>query len=238
MPNDQFTTAASAIAFISKCEIKGVRFTVDGETVKSDMRKGAHIRDFSDGAASLYHNKRVDNWDGARLVVRANGIYMFGLYIPSGVQGMLIVELNRPSVELLTANRDGFRDRNLRYAISEFGNQLAADTRSAIKQKAGLVRERYKGNGKYSSGLDQSDGTAAMLDLQGVMMPAAGKKKITIATSRSRRCKTRSSSSWCPGGRVPDLPLWTCLRSLMSQPFPSRGSRSVAARTWKTRCGR
>ncbi len=169
MPPDQATHASAAIAFIGKSYIPGVKFAVNGEAVKADLKRGDHIRDFGD-SASLYHNKRPNSF-GARLLVRANGVFMFGLYISSEVPGSLVVELNKPSIDLLAANRDGFRDSDLRWQVSGFANELAADVRSAIKQKKGLIRQKFKGTGRFSSRAAEREREAQILGLEGSMMP-------------------------------------------------------------------
>jgi hypothetical protein len=170
MPADQATHAAAAISFIGKCLIPRVRFTVNGDPVKANLKKGTFLRDFGDGAASLYHNKRKDSFN-ARMLVRANGIYMFGLYVTSEVPGSLIVELNKPSVDLLTANRDGFRNSQLRWQVADFANELAADVKSAVRKKKGLIREKFKGTGRFSSRFSDAERAADILGLEGVMLP-------------------------------------------------------------------
>lgn len=167
MPSDQATNAAAATSFIKKCLIPKVSFTVNGVLERADLRPGKEIRNF-DGKATLYHNKKsvVDG-----ILVRANGIYMFDIYVSNRVEGSLIMELNRPSIELLTANRDGFRDSSLRYEVSDFSNQLAADIKSALKSKQGLIREKFRGTGQFSSGVRGGDLESAIIEAQVSFVP-------------------------------------------------------------------
>jgi len=167
MPADQATGAAAAEAFIGKCYLPRVRFTVNGEEVKADLRKGKEIRNF-EGKATLYHNK---SGGFRRMLVRANGIYMFNIYVSSQTEGTLVVELDQPSIELLTANRDGFRDSSLRYSVSEFANQLAADVKSALRAKKGLIREKFRGTGQFSSGVRGEILESHILQTQGALVP-------------------------------------------------------------------
>ena len=146
MPADNPTSAAAAWAFIGKCYLPRARFTVDGETARASLSPGEVLREF-EGKAALSQNKR-GTFEGSMLI-RANGLYMFGRRVPQEVKGTLIVELLRPSVELLTANRDGFREKSLGWAMEEFAGELGADVRSALKKKKGLIRERFQGTGKF-----------------------------------------------------------------------------------------
>lgn len=166
MPRDQATHASAAMSFIGKCDIARVKFYVDGELVKAEFKSGEHIRDFAD-SASLFHNKKKDGF--CTLLVRANGIFMFGLDVSSSVQGSLVLELTRPSVDLLTANRDGFRSTELRQAVSGFVNILAADTKSALRKKKGFIREKFKGTGKFSA--SSSELRAELYFSEGSVLP-------------------------------------------------------------------
>lgn len=152
MPADKTTTEAAAISFISKCYIPKVRFTVNGRDVKADLEPGELVDDW-DGKADVYHNPGVQ-LSNSQMLVRTGGLYSFGIWLSSGVPGVMIVELKGRSVDLLTANRDGFRDRNLKYAAQDFVNQLAADISSKLKKKAGGIRQRFKGKGKFKSAED------------------------------------------------------------------------------------
>lgn len=167
MPTDQATSAAAAEAFIEKCYLTGVRFTVNGKAVNAKLRKGEELVDF-DGRAMLYHNKKSEGHYSC-LLVRANGLYMFYLWITAGVPGTLILELTKPSIELLSANRDGFRDIALKRGVESFINQLAKDTKSALAKKKGMVREKYRGTGKFE--VTHRDLQATILENEGALLP-------------------------------------------------------------------
>jgi hypothetical protein len=167
MPLDQTTSAAAAQAFIGKCHLPGIRFTVNGTEAKAGLRKGEEIIDF-DGKAILCHNKKAEGsyWG---LLVRANGLYMFDTRITRGVPGALILELTKPSIDLLTANRDGFRDTGLRHSVEDFITVLAKDTTSALDKKKGLFRERFRGTGKFE--VTTRELNAALLENEGTLLP-------------------------------------------------------------------
>ncbi len=183
MAPDQTTTAAAAIAFIEKCELPTVRFSVvEGETGKVYKPKAAlkcvkPLRDF-DGKAILCHNVKVPGY--GELLVRTMGLYMFGMYVPSGVKGTLLVELKGSSVDLLTSNRDGFRDKQLKRDVEGYVNELAADVRSALKAKQGLIREKFRGaEGTYVAEREAQKREGEMLDSLEIVAPdarGAGKK--------------------------------------------------------------
>ena len=168
MPVDQATRAAAAEAFIEKCYLTGITFTVNGKVINSRLRKGEELLDF-DGKATLYHNKKAEG-NYAALLVRANGLYMFYIYVTAGVPGTLILELTRPSIELLSANRDGFRDFGLKKSVEQYINQLAKDTASALRKKKGMIREKFRGTGKFE--VTHRDLQSAMLESEGAILPA------------------------------------------------------------------
>lgn len=180
MPADNATPASAVLAFIENCELPKVRFVVerrirgvvqDRWEPKAKLKCGTPLRDF-DGKAMLCHNKRASGSYEGEMLVRTMGLYMFGLYVPRGIPGAVIVELTGPSIDLLTSNRDGFRDRELRRDVENFGNELAADVKSALRKKHGLVREKFLGpEGRYRVEREASDREARMLDLLEVVAP-------------------------------------------------------------------
>lgn len=142
MAADDATSEAAAISFLKKCNIH-VRFTVNGKEVKANLKPGELIRSL-EGKADIYYDKK-QRLDSAVMLVRVQGIYMFERWISSDVEGTTIVELTGKSTELLTANRDGLRDYTLERALDAFQNEIAADTKSALKKKKNLVHEIYEG---------------------------------------------------------------------------------------------
>lgn len=162
MPSDQCTHDSAAISYIEKSFIPHVKFSVNGNPIKAALKPGEAVRDFGD-AARLHYDKRHKFYSNAMLV-RANGLFMFGMWV-DGIEGKLIVELLRPSIELLTANRDGFRDRDLRRQVESFVSELAKDVRSALKKKKGLIRDKYVSGKKFK---------ASQREIEATMMRHAG----------------------------------------------------------------
>ncbi len=170
MAPDQTTHASSAIALVERCDLPRVSFRVidrapHRETVydpQAKLKCKKILREFEDKAV-LCHNKRGETY-GA-LLVRSMGLYMFDMYVPSGVKGTLLVELIGPSIDLLTSNRDGFRDKRLKQDVQGYASELSADVRSALKAKAGILREKFLGSeGKYLAEREANDALATVLD--------------------------------------------------------------------------
>ena len=153
MPADKHTPSYAATFFIQKCYLPKVRFRVDKNTRKAALKTGKLVRRFGDEAA-LYYSEKNEGY--GTMLVRSNGLYMFDSWVSSEVEGTIIVELLRPSVKLLTANRDGFRDRDLRRQVGDYTNELAADVMSALRVKKGLIRKRWKGSGKFRAELERT----------------------------------------------------------------------------------
>ena len=190
MPHNNTTEAILAYNFIKKCNLPRVDFSVnhgrldESDWVKADLKPGRKIREFKDNRgrvlATLHHYKK-EAAVPQRLLVRAQGLMMFGKWVSSDVPGQLILELKAPSVELLTANRDGLSDRTvLRWSLEDYVNTLAADITSALKKKSGLVRKKYYGRGGRTAATDRSKYTAAVLqDAVGDLEPEGSKGAIS-----------------------------------------------------------
>lgn len=126
MPLDQTTTVAHALNFIKKCDVPGVRWHVrasDGgrvteeHTPQADLHCGDMVRDF--GTAELCAN-RTAPIRGDKMIVRVRGragsVFMYDTWVSEGIGAVPILEITGRSVDLLTANRDGIRDFDLRRA--------------------------------------------------------------------------------------------------------------------------
>lgn len=161
MPETNCTSDAEARAFIAKCHIPRVRFSVNDEPVRANLGPGEELRCFGDKAI-LSLNRR-GQFRG-QLLVRSNGLYMFTVGVDNEIQGTLVLELKRSSVELLTANRDGFRDSDLRWGVNDFTRELAKDVKSALAKdvksalakKKGLIKKKYKGTGRFKAESEES----------------------------------------------------------------------------------
>lgn len=145
MPADKCTDAAMALAFLEKCDLPGVRFTVNGKVARADLR-GYKLVNEVPGKAEVYFTPTKDKQ--SYIYVRAKGLFMFQVYVGE-VPGFILAELTAPSIEVLTANRDGFRDYHVGRAIDQFGEKIAKDNLSALKSKQGLIRQKFEGTGKF-----------------------------------------------------------------------------------------
>lgn len=146
MPGDNYTYYAPAISFIEKCYLPKVHFTVNGSPYKAALKAGKLVESV-EGKVDIYFNKgKVDT---SQLLVRTNGLFMFNMYLGSGIPGYVIAEITAPSIEILTANRDGFRDYTVRRAVSEFAERIVKDVKSATRSKKGLIRQKFAGTGKF-----------------------------------------------------------------------------------------
>jgi hypothetical protein len=184
MPRDEATHEPAAKAFISKCYLPRVRFHVNGEVAKANLKQGELVKEFGDKAA-VYYDKRSSSY--TQMLIRANGLYMFEQYISSEVPGTIVVELLQPSIELLSANRDGFRDSELRWSMRKFADRLATDATQELKSKKGLIRKRFKGSGKFKA-TSTDTLTAALLESLGAMIPRGkqGRQELTMSAGQQR----------------------------------------------------
>jgi hypothetical protein len=153
MASDDCTTDLAAKSFLAKCHLPGIRITVNGEPVKASMRtSGDKVLDLGGDKAEVYFT-RGKVFDGSHYFVRVKGsrgsLYTFAGYLPDDVGGSVIVEIVKPSIDILTANRDGFSDWRVRRQMEQFLASLAADVSSALRQKKGLIREKFKGEGRF-----------------------------------------------------------------------------------------
>jgi len=174
MPPDEATTEAACLAFLEKCSLPNIRFEVNGRSALANLRLGDELQEFG-GKAKLYYEKTKGFRQ--KLLVRSNGLFMFDMWISDGVEGTLIVELTGRSIDLLTANRDGFRDYDLKRDMEQFVNRLSADLRSALRKKQGLVREKFRGSGQFKAKDDQRFLRANLLEDIRVLEPLQETKK-------------------------------------------------------------
>ena len=145
MPADRKTDHVMACAFLEKSYLPNVSFTVNGDAVEANLM-GDDLIDSVPDKADIYfiRGNKTQNY----LYVRTHGLFMFSRYI-GDVPGFVIAELTAPSVDLLTANRDGFRDYYVGSAIDRLAERIAKDNLSALKSKQGMIRQKWKGSGKF-----------------------------------------------------------------------------------------
>ncbi len=160
MPMDKHTTAADAQSFLKKCWIPGVRFMVNGAVVRANQKAGQLVESAS--GLDITYKKTSKEFDQPTCLVRVKGLYMFDQYIASDVKGVVIVEVTGPSIEILTANRDGLRDYEARRTLQGYLNRLAADVKTATKASRNIVKKKYEGTGKFEAKPDQVEAELLM----------------------------------------------------------------------------
>jgi hypothetical protein len=120
--------------FAALAQWKGV-LTVNGHTLATDLRKGSPRREYEWG--KVYTNQQQSNL----LVVRIGGQPMFTRNIR--FKGCVLVELTGTSGQRLVSSRDRLQYR-YNDELDDLLNELAVDTRSALKQQRAEYK-RYQG---------------------------------------------------------------------------------------------
>lgn len=152
MASDDHTDVASAKAFIAKCNLPGIKLSINGERMKAAMSASNKLFDIGD-KAEVHFNKGISYGSYCYYYVRTKGprgsLFMFSGYVSNGVGGTVIVEITKPSIDILTANRDGFADWRVRSEFEEFVNRIAADVSSALQKKNGIFEQKFEGSGRF-----------------------------------------------------------------------------------------
>lgn len=177
MPADKKTDGAVALAFLQRCNLPGIVFTVDGKPARADLSGGQIVASVPDKADLYYIQSATKQPD---LYVRARGLFMFSRYI-GDIPGFIVAELTAPSIELLTANRDGFRDWQVRQAIDSYAERIAKDNLSALNTHAGLIRKKFTGAGKFRARQRASD-LLEQIGPQGAPTRGTGGMSFTLST--------------------------------------------------------
>lgn len=183
MPADQHTDAPAAIAFIEKCDLPGVRFRVTqfdqyGEqrwTPKAKLKAKNELVEIP-GKAIIYTTK-VKGRKPWHMYIRVKGIYMFEEYVGETPGEQVIVEITAPSIEILTANRYGFRDREVRREVSRLATRIAKNTQSAFETKQGIFKKKYEGGGKFRAERKAAE-ASALAEIGPIAATRGGKTKI------------------------------------------------------------
>lgn len=147
MPADRKTDSAMALAFLQRCNLPGVHFTVNSESARARLSGGNLVVSIP-GKVDLFYKKAKEKQPD--LYVRSKGLFMFSRYI-GDVPGFLIAELTAPSYDILTDNRDGFRDRQVQGEIDRYAERIAKDVMTALRGKQGLIRQKFLGTGKFKA---------------------------------------------------------------------------------------
>jgi hypothetical protein len=148
MPPDKKTDDVVALGFLEKCFLPGVRFTVNGAPAKANLAaSGAPVSQVPDKIDIFFMPTKTTQ---SYIYVRTRGLFMFQSYVGE-VPGFILAELIGPSIEILTANRDGFRDYTTQRAVEKLSERIAKDNLSALKSKQGLIRQKFEGTGKFKA---------------------------------------------------------------------------------------
>ncbi len=158
MAADQTTDEPAAMAFVEKCDLPHIRFTVNGKTVRASLHGDKMVAE-AEGKAEIYYIPMKTGEQQSQLYVRARGLFMFEKYIGS-VPGYVVAELTAPSIDILTANRDGFRDWEVRREIDKLAEKIAKDNVTALARSRGLIRKKYEGQGKFRARERESEALA------------------------------------------------------------------------------
>ena len=126
--------SACSSDFAALAQWKGT-LTVNGQVLATDLRKGSPRREYEWGR--VFTNQQHSNL----LVVRIGGQPMFTRNIK--FKGCVLVELTGTSAQRLVASRDRLQYR-YNDELDALLNELAVDTRSALKQQRAEYK-RYQG---------------------------------------------------------------------------------------------
>jgi hypothetical protein len=170
MPDDygKFTTAQTdARSFLAKCYLPGIEFRIAHQNEKetpavkiddlivADKQVGRLIKEFPKGLNVYFKETDPTDSKSSSLFVRVDGLYMFSKSIYTSIQGQLIAETNLPSIQVLTANREGFAVQGLSYDLDDFCGSLVKKEREVLRDTTGLIRKKFKGSGKFTAAREQ-----------------------------------------------------------------------------------
>lgn len=239
MPSEKHTDIANAMAYVEKCYLPSVRFKFesnDPETstsvVQASLRNGRHVRDIG-GKASIYYTKNP-KVDVSKILVRTKeNLFMYDTYLPSEVSGYVVVQLLRPSVELMTSNRDGISDYEVRRALDAFVNELSANTLSALKAKKNLITEVYQGE-RFTARQQREAEANLVLSIGEMMQAKIGKEPVYEVTGDAKRFISDEIEKQNNADRAPhELVLGSnkvVVEACMDQKFSSREAGEVLAK--------
>ena len=168
--------------FAALTQWKGI-LTVNGQALATDLRKGSPRREYEWG--KVYTNQQHSNL----LVVRIGGQPMFTRNIK--FKGCVLVELTGTSAQRLVSSRDRLQYR-YNDELDALLNELAVDTRSALKQQRAEYKryqgEKVKAEGKQPKaqpGLDVAALVQTISQPEGNSQPQGGIR--SVAVSRENR---------------------------------------------------
>lgn len=159
MPGDngKYTNAGTfAHDFVKKCDIPGVEFRIiqrhpdyspTDKTIYADRKAGELVRSLTGLDVHFTRSKSTDSftWE---VDIRVQGLYMFTKYTDK-IPGDLIIETTIPSTKLLLSNREGFVNSDVQKELDKYIVELTKGPREALEKKSNLIREKFKGSGKF-----------------------------------------------------------------------------------------
>jgi hypothetical protein len=158
--DNMYTPTYMACNFLDRCNLPGVRVTIDGTPWNGRwLPNGKHIRNLQGDRvdAKVYYTKESKLVKNACYIRTSEGLFMHDRYLSDEIKGYVIIELVAkgnpktgkpyPSRDFLSASRDDLTDVNMKMAINKLVNELASDTSSGLKSKAAAKIEKYIGPG-------------------------------------------------------------------------------------------
>ena len=164
--------------FASLTQWRGT-LTVNGQAIATDLRKGSPRREYEWG--KVYTNQQHSNL----LVVRIGGQPMFTRNIK--FKGCVLVELTGTSAQRLVSSRDRLQYR-YNDELDALLNELAVDTRSALKQQRAEYKryqgEKVKAEGKQPKaqpGLDVAALVRTLSQPEASNQPHGALRSVTVS---------------------------------------------------------
>lgn len=227
MPADQYTYEAPALSFLSKCDLPKVHFTINGARAKTGV-KGSKLIESVPGKFDIFLAESKSSTTN-NIYIRTNGLYMFSRYTSTDIPGIVTVDLTGRSIELLTANRDGFRDWSASRELDRFVGKIAADKTSAFRASKGLIQQVYEGTGSFRSRRREADVTGMLGPIpdtgarKSISLDAADVERVVEAIGSFR--ESEESETRNPMGS--NLPSKEIASLILNE--PKRGAEHVQA---------
>ena len=235
MAEDDYTSIWDALATIRKSYLPKIKFHLEQdrlarrwqdappETAVADLQtRGEPVRTItSDGGVTLahiYHNPRDENTDNFAYV-RVNGLWMFNRY--TRVRGRIIVEVVVPSTQVFSVSRQNFSGdygSTVASALSGFFDEVTKDTQSALRQRAGLTRKVYAGEGARRErqigawngviGMGSFDKPRVMKasEIAAMLSGLSGRAAAPVPTTNVSTSSARDQSYWSASSPTPWVP--------------------------------
>lgn len=124
-----------AIDYLTQCDVPQNVYW--NETLIESKAVCGNIVDKNIDWANIYCTEKSTNW----AIVRINGVKMFEIYVESEYE--IIIEITKPSTEILTVNRDGFT-WSYQHQLHKLIGQIAVD--KGQFGKAYLLHKIWHGN--------------------------------------------------------------------------------------------